>query len=1251
MLTPHDSSPGTPAEPGRSPTEALLREACDEIEQRIRSGEAARAEEYLARHPSLADDPEQALDLIYVEYAARRDRGEMQSREEYFARFPHWQLQLQRQFHLDELLDDPTPLQEELDAESDKSYSGQAGPSGGRFRILRLLARGGIGQVMRAVDTELNREVAVKELQPALADSDEVRERFLREAEITGKLEHPGIVPVYGLGRDSAGRPFYAMRLVRGQSFQQAVQTFHQGGNKLDRFSGVEFQKLLRRFLHVCETVAFAHSRGIIHRDLKPANILLGPFGETLVVDWGLARATGPDGPQNAKPDVAAAATDKLALSQSTEPLSTPVAHWSNELTQVSGELIGTPAFMSPEQASGAARGVGPAGDVYSLGATLYMLLTGRAPFVGSDVGETLVRVSTGTFTRPRELSRAIPRALEAVCLKAMARRPADRYASPRALADDLEHWLADEPVTAASDPPVARLARWGRRHRTHVVAGSLALVLVTVVAVASAIRINSERMRADRERIEANRRNSRLAFDRGFALTENHEYGAAMLWFARSLEHAPRSDAAMRRVILTNLDAAQPHLVRRQRVFTHATPLAASAFSEDGQRLLTTEGGGKGHLWDPEAGTELIEHHLPSGRIIAAEIASDGAALVAIQANREISVQRLPAGVAEEVDPPVVIAHADEIAFAAISPSGQVLSASGRSARSPKVRFWRVADGEQLAEFDHPRGVSQIVFQPRANSVATVSDDGQARLWDLNDKRMIREFRPATGRIKRIAFTPDGQRLLAGDTTGSISCWDANDGRRLFDVARHSGTVTAVACAADGQTVAGAWDTGTIRTWDLQTRRPASELLRLDRWTSSLAFRPGTRQLLVAAERTALVLWNLPDPTGVAPPLNQSLVGAAAFSADGKIAATGSVDGTARLRDGGTGKSFGKTLQHKSAVKQVAFRPDGAVVLTASDDGTARLWSTAGGRPHGVPLDHRRNSRGAILVAAAAFSPDGSLIVTGDNAGVIRTWNGDTGELIRVVDDIQGTTTSVCFSPAGDRIVAGFGVPENGVRLWKTEGGELRWKGPHGGPVRSVAISSNGRVVISGSNDDTARFWAAESGQPLGRELVHRGEVFTASFSPDGQLAVTGGYDATVRLWEVPSGQPIGEPMQHEGIVMAAAFSADGRRLLTGSADRSARLWDVITCLPLSPPLLHSDPVSAVAMNPAGDTAVTGRLWHLPAPLADDPPLVERWVRLATERSFAAGENIEWLDPKAVSELAREFESRAGQSWSAWGD
>jgi serine/threonine protein kinase/Flp pilus assembly protein TadD len=338
-------------------------------------------------------------------------------------------------------------------------------PPHARFRILRPHAKGGLGEVFVAEDQELHREVALKEIQERHAAEPAYRTRFLLEAEVTGCLEHPGIVPIYSLGHYADGRPFYAMRFIRGDSLQEAIAQFHRAKpshSPGERTLGL--RKLLGRFLDVCNAIAYAHSRGVLHRDLKPGNIMLGKYGETLVVDWGLAKVVG------------------RAELEAPEGL-LPVPASDSALTQA-GTALGTPAYTSPEQAAGRLDQLGPRSDVYSLGATLYCLLTGRAPFHEGEVGQVLRKVQRGDFPRPRDLDRHIAPALEAICLKAMALQPGERYASPRALADDLEHWLADEPFAAYREPRRQRLARWARRHRTAVTSAGVAVALLLAGAV-----------------------------------------------------------------------------------------------------------------------------------------------------------------------------------------------------------------------------------------------------------------------------------------------------------------------------------------------------------------------------------------------------------------------------------------------------------------------------------------------------------------------------------------------------------------------------------------------------------------------------------------------------------------------------------------------------------------------------------------------------------------------------------------------
>jgi eukaryotic-like serine/threonine-protein kinase len=384
-------------------------------------------------------------------------------------------------------------------ADNAASYAvGTVTSDGQRFRVLRPHARGGLGAVFVALDAELHREVALKQIVDSHADDPVSRRRFLLEAEITGGLEHPGIVPVYGLGTYADGRPYYAMRFIRGDSLKEAIEQFHKD-LALKQDTGrrsLELRQLLRRFTDVCNAIDYAHSRGILHRDLKPGNIIIGKHGETLVVDWGLAKPLGRKNPDS---DTGERTLMPSSISGSGET--------------VRGKALGTPGYMSPEQARGDLNRLAPRSDVYSLGATLYCLLTGRPPFEGDEVASVLRKVQWGDFIAPRKINRAIDPALEAVCLKAMAFAPDDRYATSRALADDIERWTAGQAVSAWQEPLSRRVRRWARRSQTAVAA----LVGALLVALAGSVYVRNVQARADADRRSANARDKQqfnLAMD-----------------------------------------------------------------------------------------------------------------------------------------------------------------------------------------------------------------------------------------------------------------------------------------------------------------------------------------------------------------------------------------------------------------------------------------------------------------------------------------------------------------------------------------------------------------------------------------------------------------------------------------------------------------------------------------------------------------------------------------------------------------
>jgi serine/threonine-protein kinase len=517
----------------------------------------------------------------------------------------------------------------EADSDADRtaSYSvGSATSDGLRFRVLRPHARGGLGAVFVALDQELHREVALKQILDKHADDPVSRQRFLLEAEVTGGLEHPGIVPVYGLGTYGDGRPYYAMRFVGGDSLKETIARFHDD-EVLKRDPGrrsLELRKLLRRFLDVCNAIGYAHSRGVLHRDIKPGNIIVGRHGETLVIDWGLAKAQG------------RAETAELSGERPLAPSSA-----SGSAETLPGSALGTPAYMSPEQARGELDRLGPRSDVYSLGATLYCLLTGRPPVEADDIGEVLRCVQRGDIPPPRKLDASIDRALEAICLKAMALEPDDRYGSCKALADDIERWMADQPVAAWQEPWTRSLVRWLTRNRTSVTAAGAAMLMALVgLGAVSGVqaRANGELRRTNDALSAANTRviqaNTELKVANDNVTRANQELQAA------NVRARQRFDLAMDAIKLFHGEISKD-LLLKQRNFEKLRGKLLHAASDFYGRL---EGLLKDRK-DPESRQALGRAYAQLGALTI-DIGDSKEALAIVQ--KAINIQR---GLAQELD------------------------------------------------------------------------------------------------------------------------------------------------------------------------------------------------------------------------------------------------------------------------------------------------------------------------------------------------------------------------------------------------------------------------------------------------------------------------------------------------------------------------------------------------------------------------------------------------------------------------
>jgi len=1071
----------------------------------------------------------------------------------------------------------------------------------GDYELLHEIARGGMGVVYRARQISLKRPVALKMiLAGQLAGEAEVR-RFHLEAEAAANLDHPGIVPIYEIG-EHEGQHFFSMGFVEGTSLAAKVAD----GPLPPR----EAAELVR---YVAEAVQYAHEKGVIHRDLKPANVLLDSRGQPKVTDFGLAKKLQAD----------------------------------SGLTHT-GQVMGTPSYMPPEQANG--RSVGPAADVYALGAILYCLLTGRPPFHAATPMDTLNQVVGQDPVPMRQLNASVPKDLETIGLKCLEKEPGKRYVSATALAEDLRRFLVDEPIQARPVGQAERAWRWCRRNPA--LAGSLgaaaaALVAVAVLAVLyaggqarsrkaiAAIAKNLEKSLDESEALgqklqtslaTSNQRLAALHFERGRIALEKGQTGEGLLWMIETWRSAVAAgDPGWQHTARANLAAWQSHHIGLKAVFSHKHWVVDVAFSPDGKAVITGSHDNTARLWDAATG-EPIGAPLAHKDAVRAVAFSPNSKAV-ITGSDDNTARLWDATTGEPIGPP--LAHKGWVRAVAFSPNSKaVITGSDDNT----ARLWDAATGKPIGPpLAHKGFVRAMAFSPDGKAVLTGSQDNTARLWDAATGKPIGPPLEHQNWVMAVAFSPDGKAVLTGSWDNTARLWDAATSKPIGPPLEHQNWVMAVAFSPDGKAVlTGSWD-NTARLWDAATGKPIGPPLTHKGFVRAVAFSPNSKVVITGGNDKTARLWDAATGRPIGSPLaHPGFVLAVAFSPDGKAVLTGSDDKTARLRDAATDKPIGRPLAHQGAVRAVAFSPDGKAVLTGSEDRMARLWDAATGKPSAPPLEHKDQ------VWAVAFSPDGKAVITGSQDNTARLWDAATGKpigsplehqggvsaetcrqarrLLGIGSPLEHRVRAVVFSPDGKAVLTGS--EDRTARLWDAATGQPI--GPplaHQGRVSAVAFSPDGIAVITGSDDNTARLWDAATGQPIGPALAHKGFVWAVAFSPDGKAVLTGSQDKTARLWDAATGQPIGPPLEHQDAVSAVAFSPDGKAVLTGSWDKTARLWDAATGEPIGPPLEHKGVVRAVAFSSDGKAVLTGsedstaRLWDTATGEPIGPPLEHQEV------------------------------------------
>lgn len=977
-----------------------IAEICQQFVQAWREGKQPRIEDYLQQAPTGAHD-ELLEALLREEIQIRQAAGDLVRAEDYQPRFPRHFDVIARAF--------TTPKSSRLGSTVENRRTSEQGDfrSATRFRVIRPHAKGGLGEVFVARDTELNRDVALKEIQSRYVANPESRSRFLLEAEVTGGLEHPGVVPVYGLGQYADGRPFYAMRFVKGDSLKEAIEKFHReyaGAKDLATGEvGVEFRKLLGRFIDVCEAIEYAHSRGVLHRDLKPGNIMLGKYGETLVVDWGLAKVVGRTEQHQASGETTIA----------------PESGSGTAPTQI-GSAMGTPAYMSPEQAEGKLDELGPAADVYSLGATLYCLLTGEAPFAGENVRNVLQllrKVQQGEFRRPRCLKPEIAAPLEAICLKAMALRPVERYATPSALAGDIERWLADEPVSVFQEPALARLRRFVKRHQLLVASSAagmivamLSMLAISIVVTSANKQLNSANANIAATNEELKRSNTDLVIARDAEsaqrqLAVEKEARARMNHYVASIRLAQNTwalgqigemsyalDEARGETSESDLRRFEWNYLKN---LTHTElvtiegfegTVTGAAFSPDGRRLaLGSHHPASVQLWSwsrdrlsiPDSGPVWCVAFSGDGNLIAAGRGDNyGGTTIGVW---EADTGKLRA---------TLDGHEAQVKCLVFDSVGGRLVSGGNDQR---LKVWDLASGKERGTFDkHSGRVASVALSPDGVTVVSAGTDG-LKLWNIDTLQEIRPLKGHRGVTYGVAFSPDGKQFVSGGDDGQVRLWSTEDGLELAVLSGHQSSVHTVSWSPDGRRIATGGADSLVRVLDSKTGRAEHEFKghKLAR-IRCVAFHPDSRRLVSAGDDGTARIWDVVNGSHVTTLRGHTdQVNGVAISPNGQFLASASRDNTVKLWDRASGQELATFKTHSKEVYSVAFSPDGKQLVSRSIDGEIRVWSIASGKDV-LSIRDSRDQRESV-----AFSHDGKRIGCAgweNDKLVIHTWDVQTG-------------------------------------------------------------------------------------------------------------------------------------------------------------------------------------------------------------------------------------------------------------------
>ena len=1014
-----------------------------------------------------------------------------------------------------------TSLPEDAPADSEPAPPTSAGP----FRVLRPIGKGGMGQVFEAEQTEpIHRRVAVKVINSE-TPTKEILARFEAERQALALMDHHNIAKVLDAGTTDDGRPYFAMELVDGVSITEYCDQ-----NKLPP------SERLTLFTQTCRAIQHAHMKGIVHRDIKPSNVLVTVRegrANVKVIDFGLAKALG----------------DELQLTNKTL------------FTRV-GQVVGTLAYMSPEQAGMNTPDIDTRTDVYSLGVILYELLTGSTPITIerirqeafdrilasireedavrpsirlSESGDAASSISELRRTEPNRLRHILKGDLDWIAVKALEKDRSRRYDTPAALADDVLRYLSDEPIEARPPTFAYQLRKSIRKHK-----GAYAAVASAIgILIIGLIGTGAMWYRASKAETAARKSEGRV------------------------VREAAKTQAALERVREERNRANEKEsLAAREAMRADA---AATASATTAKLALDAEAAAKLQLanarWDADRVVEArrlldeiapeyrgVEWRLCKRRFAGADVTLHG--------------------------------HMSALYCVAFSPDGSRI-ATGSVDKS--IRIWNATTGEEVGRLTgHMAPVAKISFSPDGLRLASACEGGTVRIWDMDTGKELHTLVGHSGRVPSVAFSPDGKLVASAGWDRTVKIWDAAEGRPVTTFTGHTAPVWTIAFNRDGTKLASAgWD-NTIRIWN--TADTDTEPITLpghSRPIMSVAFSPdGTRLASGAGDKT-IRIWD-PDRGTVVRILRGMAndVVCMAFSPDGARLAS-SNGSQIDIRDALSGTDLVTLRGHADLVFGLDFSPDGSRIVSASRDHTAMIWDAATGARNIALKNH------GSAVTSLAMASDGRL-ASGSTDNTIKIWDVSDGTETRPLTGHSHWVQAVNFSNNGKLLASG--ASDNTARVWDAvKGSCIHTLTGHTGWVESVAFSSNSKSLATASRDESIKLWNVTTGKEIATLNGHTGEVHCVAFSPDGRHLASGSRDWTIRIWDATTHEPVRTAKQHAGMVGCLTYNRDGTLLATASIDDTIKLWDTKTLTVLRTLRGHRADINCVAFSADGTRLVSG--------------------------------------------------------------